>query len=450
MESETLYRVLLMLAIIAANAFFAGAEVALVSLRRSRLRQLADEGATGAQAALSLLERPERLLSTGQIGLTLCSLALGWVGQETMEQAFVPLIGHAPTPALHAVLHAVALGAGFAVMTFFHVVLGEVVPKNWSMEHADRFALLVAPALLIFYRIAEPFIWAIERTSAALSRFIGVRRTAQHGAYSADEIKHVLDASEASGQISTFENQALTRLLELRELSVREIMVPRDALSMVSVDVTYETLLQVLSETHHSRLPVYEGARDHIIGILHVKDIVRYARARARSHARLDLLPSFDARRYLRPVPYVPETKPLAQHIVDLRDGHAIVSFVVDEYGTVTGMISAGDIVEQVFGRIRDEYDPLPLARDADAAFTVEGTLPLRDLETEYGIKLEVEAEYETLAGFLSFHLQRIPHEGDTFVHDEWRYTVEEMEGIRVAEVRIEPVDATEASNVEE
>lgn len=443
MDSYFTYRILLMLLIIVANAFFAGSETALVSVRLSRLRQLAEERAVGAQAALSLLAKPERLLSVVQVGLTVCSLALGWVGEETLFSFFLSFMGPIWTPATSVLIHGACLTLAFALMTFTHVVLGEVVPKNLAMERADRLALLVAPILLIFYRIIGPFVWAIERTARFVSRLLGLRRSAISNPHSIEEIKFILGATEAAGNLSEFERTCVENMLELRTLLVREVMVPRNALIMVPIDATYESVLQTFSDSRHSRLPVYEGTHDGILGIVHVKDMLAYSRTRNTASARLNLLPPFDLRHYVREMPFVPETKPLDQHLDEMRVGHAIVSFVVDEYGTIAGMISADDVLEQVIGRIRDEFDPREVKIEVAGPFDVEGTIPIRDLETEYGIELPVEAEYETLAGFLLFRLSRIPKAGDAVEFGRRRFEVTRMEDNRIAEVhigRIEPV----------
>ena len=187
MDSYFTYRILLMLLIIGVNAFFAGSETALVSVRLSRLRQLAGERAVGANAALNLLAKPERLLSVVQVGLTVCSLALGWVGEVTLFYFFLSFIGPIVTPATAVLLHGICLALAFALMTFTHVVLGEVVPKNLAMERADRLALLVAPILLVFYRIVGPFVWAIERTARFISRLAGLHRTAISNPHSIEE-----------------------------------------------------------------------------------------------------------------------------------------------------------------------------------------------------------------------------------------------------------------------
>ena len=441
MDSNFANRILLMFLIIGVNAFFAGSETALVSVRISRLRQLADEGAVGAQAALSLLARPERLLSVVQVGLTICSLALGWVGEETLFGFFLSFMGPILTPATSVVLHGACLTLAFALMTFTHVVVGEVVPKNLAMDRADRLAVLVAPVLLIFYRIIGPFVWAIEHTSRWISRLVGLRHTALANPHSIEEIKFVLGAMEVAGNLSPFERNSAENLLDLRTLLVREVMVPRNALTMVPVNSSYESVLQTFAESRHSRLPVYQDTREEILGIVHVKDMLAYARTRTTAFARLKLLPPFDLRPFLREMPFVPETKPLDQHLDELRVGHAIVSFVVDEYGTVAGMISADDVLEQVFGRIRDEFDPREVKIEATGPFAVEGTIPLRDLETEYGLELPVEAEYETLAGFLLYRLSRIPQAGDSVKYAGRRFEVTRMEANRIAEVYIEPLE---------
>jgi CBS domain containing-hemolysin-like protein len=288
----------------------------------------------------------------------------------------------------------------------------------------------------------------IEHTAAMLSRALGVRHSAVTKAHSAEEIRYVVGAAHAAGQLSEFERDALDNLLELRELSVREVMVPRDALTMVASDSTLEEVLRVFTASRHSRLPVYDGTREKVLGIVHVKDSVAYARAQITATARQRKLPRFDLRRLVRPMPFVPETKPLDQHLDELRSEHAIVSFVVDEYGTVTGMISADDALEQVFGRIRDEFDPRVKAVEPGASFEVEGIIPLRDLEIDYGIEVPAEPEYETLAGFLLFQLRRIPKPGDAVEYGGRRYEVLAMEGNRIAEVRIEPPRGETEKNV--
>jgi CBS domain containing-hemolysin-like protein len=442
MDSSYTYRILLMLFIVAVNAFFSGTETALVSVRLSRLRQLADERTVGAQAALSLLSNPERLLSVVQVGLTVCSLALGWVGEETLFSLFASLLGPLLTPATAVVLHGACLALAFAVMTFVHVVLGEVIPKNLALDRADRLALTVAPVMLVFARLIGPFVWTIEHAASSVSRLLGVRGKALSNPHSIEEVRFVLGAMETARNITAFERTSVENVLDLRTLQIREVMVPRNALTMLPVTASFESVLQVFVESRHSRLPVYEGTPDNVLGIVHVKDMLAYCRTRLSLPARLNLLPPFDLRPYVREMPYVPETKSLDQHLEEMRGGHAIVSFVVDEYGTVAGMIAADDVLEQVFGHIHDEFDPLQVKLEISGPFEVEGTIPLRDLETGYGIELPVEAEYETLAGFLLYRLSRIPKAGASVEYGAHTFEVIRMEHNRIAAVRIAPLEA--------
>jgi CBS domain containing-hemolysin-like protein len=449
MESAYGYKLLLMFLIIGINAFFAAAETALVSARPSRLRQLADRGIVGASAALSLLANPERLLSVGQVGVTLTSLALGWVGEDTLYALFQSLFGSVMTPALAPVLRVLVLILSFALMTFLHVVIGEVVPKNLAIERADRFAILVAPALLVFYKLAEPFVWVIERTSAYLSRLIGVRGGA-HGVHSVEELKFIISASHSAGHLTQFEQQALDRLLELRDYVVREIMVPRNKLAMIPAGSDLDDVLKVFSESHYSRLLVYEKSEENILGVIHVKDVLDFWAYRRLATLKRRSVPPFDLKRILRKTPVVPETKPLDQVIDEFRSNHAHLAIVVDEYGSLAGLLTLEDVIEQVFGEIEDEFDPQaarPLA--ASEEISVEGTISLVDLESQYGIEVPTKGEYETLAGFLMFELGHIPTAGERVDCGIRIYEVLEMKNNRVELVRIRRKPPTEAPAAE-
>jgi putative hemolysin len=445
------YRLLLMAAIIGANAFFASAETALVSVRPSRLRALAAKGNVGAQSALSLLAHPERLLSVVQVGVTLTSLALGWVGEGTLYTLLLQTFEPVTTPATRLLFTGISVVFAFTLMTFAHVVVGEVVPKNLALEKADRLSVLVAPVLLVFYRFAEPFVWVIERASAALSRLIGVGAGGGAAGHSAEELKFIVSTSQISGHISEFEKQAVSNLIDLQYFAVREVMVPRNSLVMIEAGADIDDVLQVMSESGYSRLPVYDGDRESILGIVHVKDVLSFWAERRQSNLRRRPVRPFELRRVVRKVPVVPETKPLHEVMDDLRARHAHVAFVVDEFGTITGFLSMEDVMEQIFGEIEDEFDPMAQKpAGASRVLEVEGLIPIRDLLTQHKIELPDDLEVETLAGFLIHRLGRIPAAGDTVRHDGRLYTVLEMEHNRVAVVRIEPLPGEAGEAAEE
>jgi CBS domain containing-hemolysin-like protein len=432
------YRLALLALIVGTNAFFAAAEMALVSVRRSRLVELAAAGRVGAQAALSLLGRPERLLSTVQVGVTLASLGAGWAGEGTVYQLLVQWTGRWATPAAAPVLHAISFVLAFLVLTFAMVVLGEVVPKNLAMERSDRFAVAVAPVLLVFYRIWEPFVRVLEVASSAVSKALG-RRAERVTAHSVEELKLIASSVRAAGRMSPFEDEALERLLELKDISVREIMVPRHDMVALPVEASLDHVIRICVEHRYTRVPVYEDGPEHIIGMLHSKDLLPLWQRR-RSAARLDApLPAFDLRALLRRPLVAPESKPLIQLLDEFRVGRAHMALVVDEFGTITGLVTLEDVLEQTFGEIEDEHDvrrPQP-ARQA-AVLELDGITPIRDLATQYGIELPANAGFETLAGFLLFRLGHIPEAGETLEAEGRRFTVLEMEGRRIARVRME------------
>jgi CBS domain containing-hemolysin-like protein len=433
------YRFLLLALIIGANAFFAGAEVALVSVRPSRLRELAAEGAVGAQAALSLLANPERLLSVVQVGVTLASLGLGWAGEDTLFRFLVGLFHPILTAATEKALHALSFALAFLVMTFFHVVVGEVVPKNLAIEKADRLAVLVAPALLVFYRISEPFVYVIERSAAFLSKLLGLRGETRGGGHSTEELKLIVSSSRGHGGVPKFEEDAIHRILDLQDLAVREIMVPRNDIVSVSLDATLDEIVRVMQEHQFSRVPVYEERPEQIVGVLHYKDLLRLREEwLAAGPARRQTL-KYRLRSLLRKPLFVPETKPLNQMVDEFRQSRSHMAMVVDEFGTIVGLVTLEDVFEQVFGEIEDEHD---VARQAPAleahVLQVEGTTSIRDLETQHGIELPVDAGFETLAGFILYRLGTIPKQGDAVEHGGRRFVVLEMDRNRIAQVRID------------
>jgi CBS domain containing-hemolysin-like protein len=430
-------RFLLLAAIVALNAFFASAEVALVSVRRSRLKELASQGRAPARAALELLANPERLLSVTQVGVTLASLGLGWAGEQTLYQVFLSMLGRWITPGTSIYVHGVSFALGFLAISFFHVVVGEVVPKNLAIEKADGLALLVAPPLLLFYRIFEPFVFVVERSARGLSRLLGVSGHAG-GGHSTEELKFIVESARREGHLEGFEEVAIQKLLELRNVSAREIMTPRVDIVSVSVDASLDEILRLLLEHQYSRLPVYEGQPEHVIGTIHYKDLMRAWQERKTASDHRLPAPSFRLRRYLREPVVVPETKPLNQLVDEFRASHALMALVVDEFGTFTGLVTLEDVLEQVFGPIGDEHDERRRAPSTgDPVIEVDGSTTIRELASEYGVELPGDAGFETLAGFLLFRLGYIPARGEAVSYGPRTFIVQQMERNRIAKVRI-------------
>ncbi|MEI9975771.1 MAG: hemolysin family protein [Ignavibacteriota bacterium] len=262
------FPLLLVVLLIAVNGFFAGAEVALLSVRPSRLRQMSEDGQAGAQAAMSLLAHPGRLLSLTQVGVTLASLGLGWAGEDTLYRILIAAVHPVTTPLSAKFLHAGCLIVSFLAISYFHVVLGEVVPKNLAISKADRLAALVAPPLLLFMRISVPFVVTIERSASAITRALRIHSASHGGGHSAEELKLIVSSSRGLGYLPEAQEDMIHRVLDLGEVAVREIMVARNDIVSVSCDSTLDEVLVSMIREQHSRLPVYEGAPEKIVGIL--------------------------------------------------------------------------------------------------------------------------------------------------------------------------------------
>ena len=431
-------RLILLAAIVMLNGFFAAAEVALVSVRRSRLRQLAEQGSVAARAALGLLANPARLLSVTQVGVTLASLGLGWAGEDTLYRIVLAIFHPVLTPRGEAILHGAAFAIAFLIISFVHVVVGEVVPKNLALEKADSLALLVAPALLVFLRVSAPFVYVIERSSAILSNAFGLKRGPAGGGHSPEELKFIIESSRREGHLEGFEEDAIQKILELKDVNAREVMTPRIDIVSVPVDTTLDELLKIAVEHKYSRLPVYQGKPENIIGILHYKDLMTAWQERKLAADRRQPAQPFRLRKYLRDPLVVPETKPLNQIVDEFRSRHTHLAMVVDEFGTITGLLTFEDVLEQIFGEIGDEHD---VRRPAPAAgapvIEIDGSTNILDLASQYGIELPGDAGFETLAGFLLFKFGYIPAPGESVTYGARKFIVQQMDRNRIAKVKI-------------
>jgi putative hemolysin len=438
-------RLLLLGLILMINAFFAASEVALLSVRDSRLRHLAEEGNAGARMALALLAQPEKLLSVTQIGVTLASLGLGWAGEDTLFALFMALFHPMLTPGTTVALRAVCFVLAFVLMTFCHVVIGEVVPKNLAIEKADRLAVIVAPALMLFYRVTSIFVTVIEGSARGITRLMGGRSGHRGGGHSSEELKLIVSSSRFAGNLPKLQEDMIHRVLDLDDLYVREIMKPRRDIVSVSAAATLDDILATMVESQHSRLPVWEDKPEQIVGAVFFKDMLRLWHDRRVNLRAGRPAPPFYLAHIMRKPLIVPETKPLMQMLEEFRQKHSHMAMVVDEFGTVTGLLTVEDVLEQIVGEIEDEFDeklPKPLAQ-ADHA-SLDGATSILDLASNYGIELPANAGFETIAGYMLFKLGHIPKPGESVDFEGRRFTVATMERNRIATVQVEKLPAPE------
>lgn len=448
MVALVLLRVFLILLLVAANAFFAAAEFALVSVRDTRIQQLIEARRIGARTVQKLHRNLDEVVNGVQLGITLTSLTLGWVGEPILARMVESWLGSVPYASVYA--HGVAIVVAFLLITCLHVILGELVPKSLALQRAEQVALAVAAPMDVFLTLARPFLFAMSRAAGSVLRVFGSRRIRQGTVHSPDELKLIVTASRQFGQIPEFQEEMIHNALELENITVREVMVPRPDIFSLPGDMTLHDALQRVVEEQHSRIPVYDHQRgpEHIIGVLYSKDLMRWTRMRLNANPTQPIasrIANMTISQIMRDVLVVPETKVLMELLQEFKQRKRHLAVVVDEFGSTAGMITAEDILEQLVGEIEDEFDVAPPeqpALEGKASVLLEGAENIRDLESQYELVLPHDAGFETLAGFILARLQKIPQVGDAFSYEGHRYTVEEMEGHRIAKVKIEKVDA--------
>jgi CBS domain containing-hemolysin-like protein len=437
-------RLIGVLALIALNGFFAATEFSLVAVRLSRVRQLVAKGNARARLVEALLGDLHRVVSGVQLGITLTSLAIGALGEATLAKEFQEFWPGTPGIRTTLFAHAAALTVAFVLLSALHVVIGELVPKTVSLARAERVALMVARP---FQWFLNTFHWAIhllDGLSSAIVKALGVSEAQVHGvAHSTEELQVQIQQARERGLLAPGEEKFILSAIELAQIQVREIMVPRPDMHMLPVESNLDEVMRAFATTQRSRIPVYRGTQDHILGFVHIKDMMWVLLDRERRMAENLSPPAFDLRRVLREVLIAPETKPASELLVELRARHVGLAVVVDEFGSILGLVTMEDILEQMVGEIHDEFDvverPLTLA---DGAVVFDAALNVRDLDVQYNITVPEDPAYATVGGFVLDQLGFIPKGGESFEYGNHRFTVMEMDGKRVARVKIQRLRA--------
>ena len=434
-------RLLAVVGLLAANSFFAAAEVALVSVRESSMRARAKAGDRRAKMVVGLLANPDRMLAATQLGVTVASLGLGWASESTVYRAIRPLFEPIFPPQSEALLHFVSFGIAFTLITFLHMVLGEVVPKNLALERSERLALMVGTPLELFARGSGFFVSMVERSAETISRIFGAPPDGRRKTYSSEELKLLLDVDEGEGTPAESRETMLRRAVDFYELSVREVMVPRQEIAALPSDSSLDQVIDCLVREKHSHIPVYDGSPEQIVGAIYAQDIWSFLQRYRRRQALGEPAPPFSLRRLIRSVPFVPETKLLHELLEELQQRRKQLAMVVDEFGTVVGLVTTEDAVEQIVGEIREEHEkPQPAeSRPPGEPIEIDGITPILDLASQYDIELPYDAGFETLAGFLMSRLGHIPEGGEIVVYQGTTFTVLAMNHNRIAKVRIDP-----------
>ncbi|NVJ09949.1 HlyC/CorC family transporter [Myxococcus sp. AM001] len=423
-----------------ANGFFVATEFAIVKIRATRLQALVDEGAPGAAAAMKMVEKLDAYLSATQFGITLASLGLGWLGEPAfarlLEPVLVPLV---PEGASTTLAHSAAVVIGFSIITFLHIVLGELAPKSLAIQRPEDTTLAVALPMRVFYVLFYPAIVLLNGLAAWVLRVFGLQSVGgAHEAHSEDELLVILHSSAQAGAITTARAELLERALEMAQKTARQVMVPRNQVKFLDVEEPLEKCIADARAAGHTWLPVCRGNLDEVEGVVNAKDLF-FLLSRGELHSLAQVQ---------RPVLFIPEGATLEQLLAEFRRRRRQTALVVDEHGGTSGLVTIADVVAEVvgdvaeLGRRMDEVRALPGGR-----FELPGTAQLDDLEERLDVNFDLdedeEGEVTTIAGYLMTRLGRVPVKGDTLRLDMWRIVVDDVEGPRVVRVTVEPQSRT-------
>lgn len=444
--------------LILANGFFVAAELALISIRDTRVEQMLHARMPGAWAVRRLQHDLDDFLPAVQLGVTLCSLALGWLGEPLAAHLILTAFTWFPHPPVHAVLYAhavafVSVALAFCLITYFEVVLGELVPKSLALRRAEALAVAVAPPMIFFMALTRPAVRLLSRSAAVVLRGFDIPITERASVHSPEELKLIATAARRTGVLPRFQESLVHRALELEDVLVREIMTPRQKIFSLPADMPVEQASGKVIDHLHSRVPVYDEQRgpEHIIGVVYSKDLSRLmffrppgqgAAGQGSAASAITPLAQLQLRQVMREVLVVPETKSVLDLLRDFQQRRRHMAIVVDEFGSTAGLVTAEDAIEQLTGEIEDEFDDpaRPLLASASGELILDGGVNLRDLETQMQWRLPRDGGVETLAGFLLTQLGHIPRAGESVDYGVRRFTVLEMDGRRIGRVRVVPI----------
>ena len=407
-------------ALILLNGFFVGAEYGLVTSRRTRIMELEHEGNRGARQVLRITSDPPRFIAAMQLGVTISSLAIGALGEQVLARWFD-----------HWLASALAIIVALLIVTYLHVVIGELVPKGIALSYPERTALAVATPVRVFFVVCKPLIWLLQESTALILRALGLEEPgAEHEAHSEAELRMLLSSAAEQGEIEHEEQEMVFKVFDFADKEVADVMVPRPDVVAIPIDLPPTEALQAVLQSPYTRYPVYRDSLDDVVGILHVRDLIE---------AMYDHgIETVDLEQLVRPAYMVPETKDLAALLTEFRRTNQHLAVVLDEYGSVEGIVTLEDLLEEIVGEIEDEFD-LPdetVERIDENTIRIDGTFPIDDFNEEFRVELPIE-DYHTIAGFVFGQLGRGAEPGDEVTYDGVVFHVESVVGQRIDRLRV-------------
>lgn len=435
---EDVIRLVAVFLLVLANAFFVAAEFSLVSVRKTRIAELAGQNSPGAKAVEKAISNPDRVIAATQLGITLASLGLGWIGEPALAHFIYPVIELFPVEFQEGVSHTISAVIAFTLITFLHVVAGELAPKSIALQNPEKTSLFVAGPTLLTERIFKPAIWALNGSGNLLLRLVGVKPASGHElVHSVEELRMIVTASTEGGAVEMDESEMLHAVFDFGELVVRQVMIPRTEIIAVEADESLERIIQRTSQTTYTKFPVYDDSLDQILGIVHVKDLLI---AMQKPDALLQT-----ARNFLREAMFVPETISVRALLHQFRDNRLHIAVVLDEFGGTAGLVTLEDLLEELVGEVGDPFDAVnpDFQKQADGSVLIDGLTLIDDVNQQLGLELSDE-DYDTIAGFVLGKLGRIPKEHEFVEAQGVRLEVKKMDGMRIAWLSLQRIGKDE------
>jgi CBS domain containing-hemolysin-like protein len=435
----TLFNLFLVLFLVLLNGFFVAAEFAMVKIRSSRLAQLVEEGNRKAKVAQKVTNNLDAYLSACQLGITLASLGLGWIGEPAIAQLIAKPLGTFGVP--DVAVHTIAFVIAFATITFLHIILGELAPKSIAIQRAEGTVLNVARPLVLFHKLMYPFIWILNGTANTFLKWIGIE-PAKEGelAHTEEEIRILMNQSHRSGLIDNTEMALFDNIFEFSDRIAREIMVPRIDMVTIEISDSHEEILQIIERERHTRYPVSQGDKDHIIGYVHVKDL----------YLQMNREQGFSIENMMRKVIMVSEAAEISSVLKQMQKNRTQIAIVVDEYGGTAGLITMEDIIEELVGEIRDEFDneELPSMQKNADGYSVEGRVLVEEINDLLGTEIN-DVDVDTIGGWMYSILSKKPEKGDSVKKNGFLFTAERVDDNRIERIHIRRLPETEGETAQ-
>jgi len=434
---EMFFKLLLVLLLVLLNGFFVAAEFAMVKVRGTRIDSLAQEGNRRAYFALNLTNNLDAYLSATQLGITLASLGLGWIGEDTVAHILQPILEDFGFSSL--AVHSIAIVIAFLFITILHIVLGELAPKSLAIQKAEAVTLWTAIPMIFFHKIMYPFIWLLNGTANGLLRLFGIQPASEHeSAHTEEEIRILMKESHKSGLIDNTELAFVDNIFDFTETNAREIMIPRTEMVCLYTGLSFEENKEIAIKEMHTRYPVCDPDKDNIIGFVHIKDLLK-------SEKNLS-----DIRKITRPITSVPDSMSISTLLKLMQKKRTQMALLIDEYGGTSGLVTVEDIIEEIVGDIKDEFDEeerASIEELEDGSYSIDGRLLIEEVNEAFDLDIDSE-DYDTIGGWIYSQVEIPPKKNQRIIYKNlYEFIIDETEHMRINRVKVRRLELAQEHN---